>query len=45
MTHVAEVIPDATYSGDWARCSPEECQLDVDSEDELGDAAARTAGA
>ena len=40
MRHVAEVIADATYSGDWARCSPEECQLDVDSEDELGDAAA-----
>lgn len=40
MRHVAEVISDATYSGDWARCSPEECHLDVDSEDELGDAAA-----
>ena len=40
MRHVAEVIADATYSGDWDRCSPEECHLDVDSEDELGDAAA-----
>ncbi len=40
MTHVAEVISDATYSGDWGRCSPEECHLDVDSEDDLGDAAA-----
>ena len=40
MRHVGGVISEATYSGDWDRCSPAQCQLVVDSDDELGDAAA-----
>lgn len=40
MRHVGGVISEATYSGDWTRCSPEQCQLVVDSDDELGEAAA-----
>lgn len=39
MRHVAEVLREATYSGDWSRCSPEACELAVDSADELGEAA------
>ena len=39
MRHVTEVVADATYSGDWLRCSPEECRLVVDSDDELGESA------
>lgn len=40
MQHVGGAISEATYSGDWSRCSQEQCQLVVDSDDELGDAAA-----
>lgn len=40
MRHVGAVISDATYTGDWSRCSPQECQLIVDSDDALGEAAA-----
>ena len=40
MRYVGGVISEATYSGDWGRCSPQECQLVVDSDDALGDAAA-----
>ena len=39
MRHVGKAVEEATYSGDWSRCSPEACHLEVDSEDELGDAA------
>ena len=40
MGYVGDVLREATYSGDWGRCSPEHCQLPVDSEDALGDVAA-----
>ena len=40
MAYVAGVIRDATGSGDWSRCSPRDCELTVDSADELGEAAA-----
>ena len=40
MTYVADVIDQATYTGDWTRCSPEECELEIDSADEFGAAAA-----
>lgn len=39
MAYVGEVITESTYSGDWSRCTPEDCQLAVDSDDEFGDAA------
>ena len=39
MRHVGSVLAEATYSGDWSRCSPEECHIDVDSTDEMGEAA------
>jgi len=40
MHHVANALEEATFSGDWSRCSPEECELEVDSADEIGEAAA-----
>lgn len=40
MRYVAGILEDASYSGDWTHCSPEECELAIDSADELGDAAA-----
>jgi diguanylate cyclase (GGDEF)-like protein len=40
MRYVADVIEEATFSGDWARCSPSECSLPVESDDQLGEAAA-----
>lgn len=39
MLYVAGVIEEATYSGDWGRCSPDECCLPVESDDQLADAA------
>ncbi len=39
MHYVAGVIGEATYSGDWGKCSPAECCLPVESDDELGEAA------
>lgn len=39
MRKVEKVVAEATYSGDWGVCSPQECQLPVDSDDELGDVA------
>ncbi|WP_380163350.1 diguanylate cyclase [Jannaschia sp. R86511] len=39
MQYVSAVIRDAAWSGDWGRCTPEECNLPVDSDDELGTAA------
>jgi hypothetical protein len=40
MRYVGGVISEATYSGDWGRCGPRECQFVVDSDDALDDAAA-----
>ncbi len=40
MRRVSGVIGEATYSGDWAGCTPESCQLPVDSADEFGEGAA-----
>jgi two-component system, cell cycle response regulator len=40
MHYVSGVLEEASYSGDWTRCSPDECELAIDSADELGDAAA-----
>jgi two-component system, cell cycle response regulator len=39
MRYVSGVLEEATYTGDWTRCSPDECELEIDSADELGDAA------
>ena len=39
MRYVADVIAEATYSGDWSRCSPQKCSLAVESDDQLGEAA------
>ena len=39
MSYVAGVITESTETGDWSRCTPEECQLVVDSADELGEVA------
>lgn len=39
MSHVAGVLEDASFTGDWTRCSPASCEIEIDSEDELGDAA------
>jgi len=39
MGEVEEGIRLATYTGDWSHCDPEQCRLDEDSEDALGDAA------
>ncbi len=40
MVYVGGVIQEAAWTGDWGRCTPEECSLPVDSDDELGTAAA-----
>jgi two-component system cell cycle response regulator len=40
MRYVADVIVDTTYTGDWGRCSPQQCSLPVDADDQLGRAAA-----
>lgn len=40
MGEVEEGLKEATYTGDWTRCDPDECALPVDSEDEFGSAAA-----
>ncbi|WP_380163434.1 diguanylate cyclase [Jannaschia sp. R86511] len=39
MQYVSGVIQDAAWTGEWGRCTPEECSLPVDSDDELGTAA------
>lgn len=38
MRYVGAALQRATLSGDWSKCSPEACRLEVDSKDELGDA-------
>ncbi len=39
MREVADAIETATIDGEWARCSPEACELPQDSDDELGEVA------
>ncbi len=39
MQYVGGVIQEATWTGDWGRCTPEECCLPVDADDQLGAAA------
>ncbi|EQD28665.1 diguanylate cyclase, partial [mine drainage metagenome] len=36
---VAQVLAQATYSGDWSECDPQECLLPVDSADQFGELA------
>lgn len=40
MRYVGSVIEESTFTGDWQRCSPKECRLPTDSDDQLGAAAA-----
>jgi diguanylate cyclase (GGDEF)-like protein len=40
MGEVEEGIKEATYTGDWTKCKPEDCALPVDSDDEFGSAGA-----
>ena len=40
MQYVSGVIRETSFDGDWNRCTPEECSLPVDSDDEMGAAAA-----
>ena len=39
MRHVAENLQTMTASSDLSRCTPEDCSIPVDSEDELGESA------
>ncbi|MHB1534794.1 MAG: GGDEF domain-containing protein, partial [Acidimicrobiales bacterium] len=39
MGYVAGIIIESTDTGDWSRCTPEECELVLDSADDLGEAA------
>ena len=39
MTHVEQSLGSMTPSGDLAACTPEECAIVVDSEDEIGESA------
>lgn len=40
MGYVSGVIAESMLTGDWSRCTPQECELAVDSADALGEAAA-----
>ena len=40
MTHVERSLGEMTTSGDLASCTPENCSIAVDSEDEIGESAA-----
>jgi diguanylate cyclase (GGDEF)-like protein len=40
MTHIEENLLSMAISGDMNQCTPEECLIDVDSEDEIGESAA-----
>lgn len=40
MRFVGRTIQESTHTGDWSGCNPETCRVPVDSNDELGDAAA-----
>ena len=39
MHIVEKAIKSATYSGDWSGCTPEKCNLHIESNDELGESA------
>lgn len=39
MRYVEGVISDATFSGQWGACTPEQCHLPVTSDDDLGEVA------
>ncbi|MCU7836233.1 MAG: diguanylate cyclase [gamma proteobacterium symbiont of Taylorina sp.] len=39
MHIVEKEIKSATYTGDWSGCTPEKCNIDIDSDDELGESA------
>ena len=39
MRHVEENLLSMTFSGDLSQCTPENCSIVVDSEDEIGDSA------
>jgi hypothetical protein len=39
MHIVEDAIKLATYTGDWTSCTPEKCNLHIDSNDELGESA------
>lgn len=39
MSDVSARISQATYTGDWSSCTPDECAIKADSDDELGDIA------
>jgi len=36
MGDIGVQIQQATYTGDWSRCTPEQCAVEVESEDEIG---------
>ena len=36
MGDIGVQIQQATYTGDWSRCTPEQCAVAVESEDEIG---------
>ncbi len=39
MHIVEKAIKNATYTGDWSGCTPEKCNLHIESNDELGESA------
>lgn len=39
MHIVEKAIKSATYTGDWSGCTPEKCNLHIESDDELGESA------
>jgi len=39
MTHIEETILESAVSGDTGRCTPEDCTIEVDSKDEIGESA------
>ncbi len=39
MTHIQEMLIEMTVTGNMGRCTPEECSIDVDSKDEIGESA------
>ena len=40
MSHVEQNLNEMTFSGDTAKCTPENCKIPVDSSDEIGESAA-----
>ena len=39
MGEVSAIISEATYTGDWSNCTPQQCAIKVDSDDEIGHSA------